>query len=81
MDGYSYEFTAPQGWQCPICKRVYSPTTSMCYYCGNEKTVVGTTTTDGTSTSNYIEETIKSIEEKYKDIINKLKEENNKNEG
>ena len=26
---------SPQGWQCPICKRVYSPMTSMCYYCGN----------------------------------------------
>ena len=24
----------PQGWQCPICKRVYSPTTLMCMYCG-----------------------------------------------
>lgn len=31
---YSVNF-APQGWQCPICKRVYSPTTPMCYYCGN----------------------------------------------
>ena len=26
---------AQQGWQCPICKRVYSPTTIMCLYCGN----------------------------------------------
>jgi len=23
-----------QGWQCPICNRVYSPFTMMCYYCG-----------------------------------------------
>ena len=22
-----------QGWQCPCCKRVYSPTTVMCLYC------------------------------------------------
>jgi hypothetical protein len=22
-----------QGWQCPICLHVYSPTTSMCSYC------------------------------------------------
>ena len=35
---------APQGWQCPVCKRVYSPTTPMCYYCGNN--VVTTTTTN-----------------------------------
>lgn len=30
------EILAPQGWQCPICKRVYSPNTYMCYYCGGE---------------------------------------------
>lgn len=31
--------TAMQGWQCPICKRVYSPFTHMCLYCsGKEKT-------------------------------------------
>lgn len=27
-----------QGWQCPICKRVYSPSTSMCLYCWDAKT-------------------------------------------
>ena len=37
---------APQGWQCPICGRVYSPTTPMCWYCGNQKI---TYTTDGTN--------------------------------
>lgn len=26
---------AQQGWQCPICKRVYSPFTPMCYHCSN----------------------------------------------
>ena len=28
---------AMQGWQCPICKRVYSPFTSMCPYCGGNQ--------------------------------------------
>ena len=42
MDNYNL---AQQGWQCPICKRVYSPTTAMCYYCGSRETV---TTTTGT---------------------------------
>lgn len=28
---------AMQGWQCPICKRVYSPFTHMCMYCGNKE--------------------------------------------
>ncbi len=38
--------TAPQGWQCPICGRVYSPMTPICYYCGGEqKTVTYTTYT------------------------------------
>lgn len=27
-----------QGWQCPICKRVYSPFTKMCPYCGGNET-------------------------------------------
>lgn len=44
----SYEFEGqftPQGWQCPICKRVYSPMTPMCYYCGG-KTETWSTSTD-----------------------------------
>ena len=37
----SYEFSmfAQQGWQCPICRRVYSPSTPMCWYCGNGETI------------------------------------------
>lgn len=38
---------ALQGWQCPICKRVYSPFTLMCPYCGGNE-VITTTTTNGT---------------------------------
>ena len=42
-----FEGFAQQGWQCPICKRVYSPFTPMCWYCGNDKqTVVTSTETD-----------------------------------
>lgn len=36
--------SAPQGWQCPICKRVYSPTTPMCYYCGGESVTTSSST-------------------------------------
>lgn len=39
---HSVDF-AQQGWQCPVCKRVYSPFTTMCYYCGNEKQQTTTT--------------------------------------
>jgi RNA polymerase subunit RPABC4/transcription elongation factor Spt4 len=28
----NFDFT-PQGWECPKCKRVYSPTTIMCIAC------------------------------------------------
>jgi hypothetical protein len=37
----------PQGWECPKCKRVYSPTTMMCIACPN-LTQTGTT---GSSTT------------------------------
>lgn len=40
---------AQQGWQCPICKRVYAPNTPMCWYCGGESV---TTTTTLKTTSN-----------------------------
>lgn len=30
------DFSVRQGWQCPLCKRVYSPFTPVCSYCGGE---------------------------------------------
>ena len=40
-----FEPFARQGWQCPICKRVYSPDTQWCYFCGGKST---NTVTSGT---------------------------------
>ena len=37
-------FGAAQGWQCPICKRVYSPFVQMCFYCGEKETQIVTFT-------------------------------------
>lgn len=37
-------YPAQQGWQCPCCRRVYSPTTAMCFTCGS------TTVTSGSET-------------------------------
>lgn len=37
-----FNFT-PQGWECPKCKRVYSPTTMMCLYCPQKTTTSSTT--------------------------------------
>lgn len=39
-------FFAPQGWQCPICKRVYSPSTPCCFTCGAEGVTNTSTSTD-----------------------------------
>lgn len=36
----------PQGWQCPICGRVYAPSTPWCYFCGNQETYTTTTTSE-----------------------------------
>ena len=43
----NYEFFAPQGWICPKCGRVYSPSTPVCFYCGGASQP--TVTTTGTS--------------------------------
>lgn len=44
-----------QGWECPKCKRVYSPTTSMCSYCPQYGQGSSTTTsiTGGTTSITY----------------------------
>lgn len=42
-----------QGWQCPICHRVYSPDTPMCYYCGNETIMTSSTMPISTETNEY----------------------------
>ena len=31
-----------QGWQCPVCHRVYSPDTVMCLHCGDAEAVTVT---------------------------------------
>jgi len=44
----------PQGWECPKCKRVYSPTTSICSHCpehSKEYTSTGTTFSADTNTT------------------------------
>lgn len=35
----SIDYNYNVGWQCPICKHVYSPTVTQCPYCGNSDTV------------------------------------------
>ncbi len=42
----NFDFT-PQGWECPKCKRVYSPTTIMCIACPS---LTGSTSNSTTGT-------------------------------
>lgn len=42
----NYYNWGPEGWRCPVCGHVYSPTTPMCFYCSNKE---GTVQTTGTS--------------------------------
>lgn len=38
------DYFVPHGWVCPKCGRVYSPSTPMCSYCGNEEIKIAATT-------------------------------------
>ena len=51
---YDMPMFAPQGWQCPICKRVYSPTMPMCFTCGNNETTVATNTEYETKKAEFV---------------------------
>ena len=39
MDDMMYDYYL-QGWQCPICKRVYAPFKDRCDFCGNKGNTV-----------------------------------------
>ena len=59
---YDFNF-APQGWQCPVCKRVYSPSYPWCIFCGNETTTTTTTTTIPQTPDNWLD--------KYKEVLDR----------
>lgn len=44
------DFSIQQGWQCPLCKRVYSPFTPCCFTCGGESVTTTSVRTDPCST-------------------------------
>lgn len=62
---------AQQGWQCPICHAIWSPTTPMCYNCtGKEKTYTfGSGKYKVNDINKYIENVSKYID-KYVENIN-----------
>lgn len=64
---FNNTFGVLQGWQCPICKRVYSPSTPMCYYCGNSSS-------ESNITFAKVEQTFSDTIQKYKEKINASRE-------
>ena len=72
----NYYSWGPEGWRCPVCGRVYSPTTPMCFYCSNKEVKQTTTTTwPGTDDSQWWEEYLKrsSTAKTTKDIDDLIK--------
>lgn len=57
IEGYEGGFI-PQGWQCPICKRVYAPDWPWCTVCGQGVTV---TTTTELPTNTFMEDAYKFV--------------------
>ena len=49
----------PTGWQCPLCKRIYSPRQEMCLYCGGENKITSPLSEWTISTTPYEINTIK----------------------
>ena len=52
----NYYSWGPEGWRCPVCGRVYSPTTPMCFYCSNKEVTYrsGTSTDDSQWWEEYL---------------------------
>jgi hypothetical protein len=52
INQYELVSMAQQGWQCPVCKHVFSPSTPVCFYCP-PKTETTTNTTHYTGQHSY----------------------------
>ena len=59
----------PQGWQCPVCGRVYSPSFPFCTVCGNQEAV----TTTNVTTNEY--KPIDELVKEWKKMLDKAEEE------
>lgn len=38
-----YQVQAQQGWQCPVCKKIYAPNIPECLHCNNVEIELKTT--------------------------------------
>lgn len=63
---------ASQGWQCPLCGRVYSPYTSRCFYCNNTNNTYATTDTNLPTIFDKMKDLSKEEQEEYCKVLNTL---------
>lgn len=65
------------GWTCPICNRVFSPTTDQCPYCNNKKITYSTKTyfnpewiyREDTTTGSYHPDTVQTTNTTLDDFL------------
>lgn len=70
-----YDDWVQKGWECPKCGRVYSPTTSMCRYCGAEAKTFATTNIEVMSP--YMSDLVETLSENSQDMTEEEKKEYN----
>ena len=61
-----------QGWQCPICERVYSPDTYICIYCNNRNNTYTTTGTDTPSLFPKMKDFSPEEAEEYRKVVKEM---------
>lgn len=55
-----------QGWQCPVCKRIYGPDVAQCLYCNDARVIWAT----NTNTDDWIKpEFIRQYEEESREWL------------
>ena len=59
-------FSSPepqQGWQCPVCRRVYAPWMAQCLTCGGERKTYTTSNTEYMTNDEFFEKYGITVEE------------------
>lgn len=64
-----------KGWECPKCGRVYSPSTSMCHYCGADTKTFATANIK--ITSPYMSDLVETLSENSRDMTEEERQEYN----
>jgi len=60
--------TAQQGWQCPVCKRIYAPSVVMCFYCGGEDIKIDVNTAED-SVKKFLSDEVRDFAKQYMNTL------------